>query len=108
MPGSGNPSGFSSSRTPISAWWGRHPGGREVIDMTRALKPSLLLLDLALPHPACMEILRELFDLRIGVRTIVLTAAVERQEIVELLKLGASGVISRKPPRRSCSRRSAR
>jgi DNA-binding NarL/FixJ family response regulator len=72
---------------------GEAANGREVIERVRRLRPGILLLDLAMPQLSGLEILRALSDLSIEVRTIMLTAAIERHEVVEALKLGARGVI---------------
>ena len=67
--------------------------GREVLDRVGELKPDVLLLDLALPQMSGIEVLRELSELPVDIRTIVLTAAIERGQLVDALKLGARGVI---------------
>jgi len=65
--------------------------GEEAVRMTRSLRPDILLLDLAMPTVSGMEALAELAGA--PVRTIVLTAAIDKPDIVKALQLGAAGVM---------------
>ena len=67
--------------------------GAEAVRMARQLKPDILLLDLAMPRHPGLEALRELGTGQQSVRVILLTAAAEKQQIVEALQLGARGVV---------------
>lgn len=67
--------------------------GAEAVAMARQLTPDILLLDLAMPRLPGIEALRELVSTPTPVRTILLTAAIERAQIVEALQLGARGVV---------------
>ena len=69
--------------------------GAEAIAQTRELRPDILLLDLAMPRLPGMDVLRDLSTdgEKLNTKTIVLTAAVERMEIVQALQLGARGVV---------------
>ena len=64
-----------------------------VARLTCELKPDILLLDLAFPRSAGMEVLKELTDSPSQTKTIILTASIERTEIIEAIKLGACGVV---------------
>jgi DNA-binding NarL/FixJ family response regulator len=70
--------------------------GHEAVNLATELKPDILLLDLAMPHHTGLDALRDLSN-RTGasgsVRIILLTAAVEKKQIVEALQLGARGVV---------------
>ncbi len=74
---------------------GEAADGTEAVSQTRLLTPDVLLLDLAMPRAPGMDALRELSTNGTGDRTkiIVLTAAVERIQIVQALQLGARGVV---------------
>lgn len=70
--------------------------GNEAIKLATELKPDILLLDLAMPHRTGLEALRDMSanTSAVGaVRIILLTAAVEKKQIVEALQLGARGVV---------------
>jgi DNA-binding NarL/FixJ family response regulator len=67
--------------------------GVEAVKMVRQLKPEILLLDLAMPRRPGLEALREMSTDATSVRVILLTAAAEKDQIVEALQLGARGVV---------------
>jgi two-component system, NarL family, nitrate/nitrite response regulator NarL len=67
--------------------------GVEAVDFVRRFQPEILLLDLAMPRRPGLEALRELNHDSAQVRVILLTAAAEREQIVEALQLGARGVV---------------
>lgn len=67
--------------------------GAEAVANVRALKPDVLLLDLAMPRVPGMEALRELVTSDTETRIILLTAAIEKIQIVEALQIGARGII---------------
>ena len=67
--------------------------GVEAVALVRQLKPEILLLDLAMPRRPGLEALRELSGESVSVRVILLTAAAEKEQIVEALQLGARGVV---------------
>jgi DNA-binding NarL/FixJ family response regulator len=61
--------------------------------MIDQLTPDLLLLDLAMPRMAGLVALRELPDTAARPRIILLTAAIDRADIITALQLGAQGVV---------------
>jgi two-component system, NarL family, nitrate/nitrite response regulator NarL len=67
--------------------------GIEAVSMARQLIPEVMLLDLAMPRRQGLETLRELSSDARSVRVILLTAAAEKEQIVEALQLGARGVV---------------
>ena len=70
--------------------------GYEAVKLSGDLKPDILLLDLAMPHHTGLDALRDLSNKGAAagsVRIILLTAAVEKKQIVEALQLGARGVV---------------
>src|SRR5215470_9530858 len=67
--------------------------GVEAVSLVRQLKPEILLLDLAMPRRPGLEALREMSVDSSTVRVILLTAAAEKDQIVEALQLGARGVV---------------
>jgi two-component system nitrate/nitrite response regulator NarL len=67
--------------------------GVEALTLARQLIPEVLLLDLAMPRRRGLDALRELASDARAVRVILLTAAAEKEQIVEALQLGARGVV---------------
>lgn len=67
--------------------------GSEAVQKTRELQPDVLLLDLAMPRRNGLEALRELAKSDSAAHTIVLTAAIDKFQLVEALRLGARGVV---------------
>jgi two-component system, NtrC family, response regulator AtoC len=67
--------------------------GAEAVRLARALKPDVLLIDLAMPGTPGMETLAELAAGPTPVRAIVFTTAIERPDVVKALRLGAAGVL---------------
>jgi len=71
--------------------------GDETIAVANALKPDVVLLDFSMPGCPAHDVLRRLREYR-AVRTILLTGGVGRSDIVDVLKLGARGVILKDVP----------
>jgi len=72
---------------------GEAADGEEAVKLARQLKPDILLLDLAMPRTPGLEALSELGTAATPVRTLLLTAVIERPQILEALQLGARGVV---------------
>jgi two-component system, NarL family, nitrate/nitrite response regulator NarL len=72
---------------------GQAADGREAVRLVSRCAPDILLLDLAMPRLPGLEVLRELSASDSPVRTILLTAAIEKEQIIEALQIGARGVV---------------
>jgi len=72
---------------------GQAVDGYEVAGLVTTLKPDVLLLDLAMPCLTGLEVLRDMAADDRQVRTILLTAAIEKAQIVEALQFGARGIL---------------
>ncbi|MBI4164151.1 MAG: response regulator transcription factor [Acidobacteria bacterium] len=72
---------------------GEAADGAEALKLVKQLGPDMLLLDLAMPRVPGLETLAELAKAKTPVRTILLTAQIERAQIVEALQLGARGIV---------------
>ena len=67
--------------------------GASAIDAVRAHRPDVLVLDLRMTGRNGLDVLRALADDAIPCRTILLTAAVRDEEVVEAMQLGAMGLV---------------
>jgi DNA-binding NarL/FixJ family response regulator len=72
--------------------------GDEALRLVQRLKPDILLLDLLMPKKSGMEVLKRLAASGNRVRTIVLSAAAEGDEISRMFELGARGLILKDSP----------
>ena len=65
----------------------------EAVQLVHSLHPDILLLDVAMPKVSGLEALETLVDLPSPPGVILLTAAIDRADIVKALQLGARGVV---------------
>ena len=70
---------------------GEAADGNEAVQLALKLKPDVLLLDVAMPRVPGLETLRELNRNQTKIRTLLLTASIQRSEITPALQLGAWG-----------------
>src|SRR4051812_15295145 len=67
--------------------------GREVLEKVRELDPDVVLLDLRMPNLDGLSALQALQQTNKRVRVIVLTASEDKNEFVQAMKLGCSGIV---------------
>jgi DNA-binding NarL/FixJ family response regulator len=72
---------------------GEATDGLHAISLVQKLRPDILLLDMFMPHRTGLEVLQELASATVQVHTILVTAGIDRQQIIQALQLGARGVI---------------
>jgi DNA-binding NarL/FixJ family response regulator len=72
---------------------GEAADGGEAVSLTSKVAPDVLLLDLAMPHVPGLEALRELTQAGTSAKVLLLTAAIEKRQVVEALQIGARGVV---------------
>ena len=65
----------------------------EAIQLAQSVRPDILLLDVAMPKMSGIEALQVLAHLPAAPGVILLTAAIDRADIVKALHLGARGVV---------------
>jgi len=76
---------------------GRGCSGEDAMRAARKYKPDIVLLEVALASETDRERLQELATLP-SVRTILLSAVIDKREILDLLRLGARGIVSKESP----------
>jgi DNA-binding NarL/FixJ family response regulator len=67
--------------------------GRQVLEVLQQLEPDILLLDLKMPGLDGLATLQRLQAARNKTRVIVLTASDDKNEFVQAMKLGTSGIV---------------
>ena len=67
--------------------------GEKALAAVRSLRPDILLLDLRMPGSDGLDVLRSISAEKLECRTVLLTAAVSDDQIVEAMLLGAMGVV---------------
>ena len=67
--------------------------GRQVLEVLHQLEPDILLLDLKMPGLDGLQTLQRLQVAKGKTRVIVLTASDEKNEFVQAMKLGTSGIV---------------
>jgi two-component system, NarL family, nitrate/nitrite response regulator NarL len=67
--------------------------GRQVLDVLQQYTPDILLLDLKMPGLDGLATLQRLQALKNKTRVIVLTASDDKNEFVQAMKLGTSGIV---------------
>jgi two-component system nitrate/nitrite response regulator NarL len=72
---------------------GEATDGAEAVRQTLELAPDILLLDVAMPRVGGLEALERLTDSETATRVVLLTAAIEREDSVRALQLGARGIV---------------
>jgi two-component system nitrate/nitrite response regulator NarL len=77
---------------------GQAGDGQEALKLIGELQPDILLLDLMMPRMTGLETLRELWNSPNPVRTILLTASIAKEQIVQALQLGARGIVLKEAP----------
>src|SRR5580692_2218556 len=72
---------------------GEASDGREVLERVQELDPDVLLLDLRMPNLDGLSALQSLQQTNKRTRVIVLTASEDKNEFVQAMKLGCSGIV---------------
>jgi DNA-binding NarL/FixJ family response regulator len=67
--------------------------GEEAVALTLQHEPDILLLDVAMPHANGMQVLQQIVAASKTTRIIMVTGAVEEDELRQALRLGARGFV---------------
>jgi DNA-binding NarL/FixJ family response regulator len=71
----------------------RCTNGQQALDAVDAHRPDILILDLRMPQRSGLGVLRELKQRDFDTRVVVLTAALDEDEVVDAIRLGVKGVV---------------
>jgi DNA-binding NarL/FixJ family response regulator len=72
---------------------GEAKDGNEVLDIVRQTEPDILLLDLRMPSLDGLSVLQSLKTISARCKVIILTASEDKNEFVQAMKLGCSGIV---------------
>ena len=72
--------------------------GDDALEGVRAHRPDVLVLDLRMPERSGLDVLRAIAAEQLECRTVLLTAAVADDEVMEAVRLGARGLILKESP----------
>jgi DNA-binding NarL/FixJ family response regulator len=67
--------------------------GEEALCAVRSYRPNILVLDVRLPVKSGFDVLREIATHKIPTRSVIFTAALNEDEMLEAIRLGASGIV---------------
>lgn len=72
--------------------------GNAALIGVRSHRPDVLVLDLRMPEGSGLDVLRAIAADKLECRTVLLTAAVSDDEVIEAVRLGARGLILKESP----------
>src|SRR5438128_12512794 len=67
--------------------------GEETLQAVYQLRPDILILDILMPRKDGLAVRRELHQVEIPTRVILLTAAIDEDNLLEAMRLGVGGVV---------------
>src|SRR5438270_13933744 len=62
--------------------------GEYALEMVKRLRPDVLLLDVAMPQMSGLDVIRQLQPLYPSLSVILVTAAIDKQQLVSVFRLG--------------------
>jgi DNA-binding NarL/FixJ family response regulator len=75
---------------------GEAADGIEAIELTREMRPDVLLLDLSMPRLGGIEVLTRLREELPQVRVLVVTASEKRERLLDAVSAGAAGYLTKR------------
>ena len=72
---------------------GEAASGQELLDLAARMAPGIVLMDLMIPGPDALEVLTRLKQSNVTPPVLILAESIDGSRIVEMLRLGASGVV---------------
>ena len=77
---------------------GCYRDGAAAIEAVATHRPDVLVLDLRMPGQSGLDVLRTLASKGIACRSVLLTAAIRDEEVVDAVRLGTLGVVLKESP----------
>ena len=77
---------------------GEAADGDEALRLATQLQPDVMLLDFSMPKKSGLDVMRELNRAFPRIRTILMTAGVEKVDMVKMLQLGVRGLVLKGAP----------
>jgi two-component system, NarL family, nitrate/nitrite response regulator NarL len=74
---------------------GQAEDGTQAVKLVKARQPDVLMLDAGIPGMSGMRVLRELAKAQTECRVILLNASIERAQVLEALRLGVRGLVTK-------------
>jgi two-component system response regulator NreC len=75
---------------------GEAENGREAVELTRTLKPDIVLMDILMPEMNGIEATRQIEEMEVGTAVLALTMYEDEQYFYEMLKAGAAGYVPKR------------
>ncbi len=72
---------------------GEANNGREAVEKTRQLRPDVVVMDIAMPEMGGLEATRQISQLGLGARVLILTVHAEGQYLLPVVQAGGSGYV---------------
>jgi len=67
--------------------------GEDAIRTVKHHKPDVLVLDIQMPRMNGLEVLREIHEQKLPTRVVLLTAALDEDQVMEAMRLGVAGLV---------------
>ncbi len=67
--------------------------GEETLHAVRRSQPDVLVLDLRMPGKDGLTVLREMQKAQLATKVVILTAALDEEEVIEAVRLGVHGLV---------------
>lgn len=74
---------------------GEAAGGAEALELVKALKPDLIVLDITMPHMSGLEAASRITQLGIGCRVLLFTMHESKRLAAEARQVGAQGYVTK-------------
>jgi len=72
--------------------------GRQVVELSKSLKPDIVILDVSMPELSGVDAAKEIQELSPDIRIVVFTMHSEKQYVIDLFKAGISAYVLKQDP----------